>query len=756
MRTVAKNVDEQNENELTVDSMEQEQTKAKPARKPRVSKRNPAPLAESELSPETVAAFEAEVDFSAVPESESLDPQDLEVQEFVRAEAEAEPEFEVDPELEPNARIDQAKELASGSNQAAEVTPAKKPKRSFLAALVSGVAAFFGGFFRRKKRVEAIEEVAPPLTEEQKRALLSMRLQELAEEQSKADEFSAAADAKQDLIQSIDSTILDVESWIQKLERSYFWKAQQKMEGFLSKAKSDIAEYEGLVRSLELPEKGTLKKLRQTFHKGLMITTGIALVPVFLLYFIPWFARVDLFSWLLGALRSPWFIAGVAITTAVVIGFRLLLIKLLGKKKKEKTASKKGRFSLPALVALIPLAIYGLYRIKEWLLIIVVPIIEDIRPLTLLIIGIFFVFALLTLLIGYYQGWSVFRRQVTEEFARLDNVVQGYVKTKQELSRLEFLYVQTEEWMKILAHTLYRPWKIHPDWKTSSQLQTSSESFPMALRVAQAVETDPAQTAQLQRLIARRLLTQGWRSEAFDRSISQIGRALGYEDSKISPELLDADLPHQPNNSRKLVLKYFEHSAQTAADGYLDLEGPAVFEDNKRPRPSDAYLLEVARAQLTELIESTQGAALSEARPSVQQIIRNPLAELVTTDLESVSDIEVSDWDDFLSDALGVEEILQPPLGVLSFSEEGLKSRGNDSPTSKVLVPERFATSVPISNSDSLEVVSIPGNQVFKAAEIIVRMDVSAPLPFHHVALIQKAGLAPARPASVEEASDDL
>lgn len=755
MRTVAKGIDQQNENEFTANPIEQEQTKVKPARKPRVSKRNPAPLSDSELSPETVAAFEAEVDFSDVPENEShVDPKDQEVKEF--SEAATEPELVVDPELESQEAADQAEEALSGSSKEPEAKSAKKPKRSLFAALVSGVAAFFGGLFRRKKRLEPIVEAAPPLTEEQKRTLLSMRLQELSEEQAKAEEFSAAADAKQDLIQSIDSTILDVESWVQKLERSYFWKAQQKMEGFLSKAKSDIAEYEGLVRSLALPEKGTLKKLRQTFHKGLMITTGIALVPVFLLYFIPWFARVDLFSWLLGALRSPWFIAGVAIVTAVVIGFRLLLIKLLGKKKKEKTANKKGRFSLPALVALIPLAIYGLYRIKEWLLIIVVPIIEDIRPLSLLIIGILFVFALLTLLIGYYQGWSVFRRQVTEEFARLDNVVQGYVKTKQELSRLEFLYVQTEEWMKILAHTLYRPWKIHPDWKTSNQLQTSSESFPMALRVAQAVETDPAQTAQLQRLIARRLLTQGWRSEAFDRSLSQIGRALGYEDSKISPELLDADLPHQPNNSRKLVLKYFEHSAQTAADGYLDLEGPASFEENKRPRPSDAYLLEVARAQLTELIESTQGAALSEARPSVQQIVRNPLAELVTTDLESASDIEVSDWDNFLSDALGVEEILQPPLGVLSFSEEGLKSKSGDSPTSKVLVPERFAESVPLSNSDSLEVVSILGNQVFKAAEIIVRMDVSAPLPFHHVALIQKAGQAPVRPASVEEANDDL
>ncbi|MEY4990177.1 MAG: hypothetical protein RIS08_403 [Actinomycetota bacterium] len=627
-----------------------------------------------------------------------------------------------------------------------------------------GVFARLHGYLRslfRPKKVTA-EAVAPEpeLTVEEKQKLLDDKLARLNQEQKNAALFSQTAEQKQELIQEFDTRLTEVESWIQKLERSYFWKIQQRMDAALAQARSDISEYESLVRSLELPEKGTLRRLRETFHKGLMVTTALTLLPVAILYFIPWFARVDVVGWLSDALQSPWFVATVVLIAASVFGVRALLSKLLGKNKQQEKSSVWRRLRLPFVIAALPLLIFGLNRVKDWLLLVVVPVIEEIRPLTLLVLGILYIFSVLTLLVAYYRGWSIFRRQVTEEFSRLDNVVQGYVKTKQELARLEFLYRQTEEWLKILAHTLYRPWKIHPDWKTSNELQTSSESFPVALRVAQAVESDPAQTAQLQRLIARRLLTQGWRSQAFEKSLSRIGAALGYEESKISPELLDADLPHQPNNSRSLVLRYFEHSAQTASDGFLDLGDAFSRDANQRPAPSDIYLLDVARAQLSELIASTQGAALSEARPNVQQIVKNPLSDLGKSEFDSSDLIEVSNWDEFLSDSLGVAEVIQPPLGILSFSEEGLKAKSAESTESKILVPERFANSVPKANAKSVEVVAIPGSQAYKAAEIIVRIDVSGPLPFSHSALTQKASRhAKSQPvpiASPEEHNDDL
>lgn len=652
--------------------------------------------------------------------------------------------------------IDSDVEQDEQGQGAVSSSPIIARRRSSVVRHFKGIGGFLSRIFGRKKLEVAVEPEVRELTREEKLEILSTNQILLTEELAKIADFTARAEQKQELLQTLDSTLLDVETYVQKVERSYFWKAEKRMQESLATANSDIAEYESLVRSLELPERGKMLSLRKKFHKGLTITFLISLIPVFLLFFIPWVARADFFGWLVDAFRSPWFLPLVAVSTAVVIGFRLLLIRLLG--AKTRSSVNRGWFKLPALIALAPLAVFGLYRIQEWLLIFVVPIIERIRLVSLLVVGILFFFGVLTLLIGYYQGWSVFRRQVTEEFSRLDNVVQGYVKTKQELSRLEFLYKQTQEWMQILAHTLHRPWKIHPDWKSSNQLHTSSESFPLALRVAQAVETDVAQTAQLQRLVAKRLLTQGWRAEAFERAISNIGKSLGYEESKISPELLDADLPHQPNNSRRLVLKYFEHSSQTAIDGYLDLEDsfrPA--EEDQKPRPNDHYLVDVARAQLSSLIESTQGVDLAEAKPSVQQIVRNPVSDLVMSELENRSDIEVSNWDDFLSDALGVEETLQPPLGVLSFSEEGLKAKSPEAPSSKILVPERFVSSIPESNSSSLSVVSIKGDQVLRAAEVIVRMDVSDPIPFSHVALIQNSqSVRRAEVLDTSESNDDL
>jgi hypothetical protein len=373
------------------------------------------------------------------------------------------------------------------------------------------------------------------------------------------------------------------------------------------------------------------------------------------------------------------------------------------------------------------------------------------------VILILFTFLTLALLILYYQGWSVFRRVVTEEMSRLDNVVAGYVKTRQELGRLQFLYGQTIDWMKLLAHTLYRPWKIHPDWKSPNQAQAVSESFPMALRVAQAVENDASESAQLRRTIAHRLLVQGWRTAAFESSLSEIGSYLGYEPDKVNPEFLDSDLPHQPNNSRKLVLEYFEHSAETGLLGTLDLSNkPADPESvGSKPLPSDVYLVEVARGQLKYLIKTTQGSALAQARPSVQQIVSNPLSDLTDSEIET-KNIEVSDWDQFLAEGLGIEDQTQPPIGVLAFTNEGRKSKSPEGVTSQVLVPGRFAASLPVAASENLKVVPLESREQNQPAELMLRFDVVGPLPFNHVTLIQNASLVRFTAPAPEEQNDDL
>lgn len=604
--------------------------------------------------------------------------------------------------------------------------------------------------FRRKAKIELNEQVPIELFDAKWARSAADQIRKLQSQRTTA---KNSAEMLQNRLSQLEQEQLRMETWIEGLKRSYYWKLEQVMEQNLGQAKSDISEYEGLVRALELPEKGALRTLREKFHKGLIINFLTFATPTFLLYFIPWFSRVDLFRWLVDLLRSPLFILLVVTTGAIVAGVFLLMRKVIGPKK----VSLKKTLKWTTISMLVPGTIYALFRFKDFLLIFVTPVIEEIRPTALWVILILFTFLTLSLLIVYYQGWSVFRRVVTEEMSRLDNVVAGYVKTRQELGRLEFLYGQTIDWMKLLAHTLYRPWKIHPDWKSPNQAQAMSESFPMALRVAQAVENDASESAQLRRTIAHRLLVQGWRTEAFERSLSEIGKYLGYEPDKVNPELLDSDLPHQPNNARKLVLEYFEHSADTAHLGTLDLSNRPADPANvgSKPLPSDVYLVEVARDQLKYLIEKTQGSALAQSRPSVQQIVKNPLSELTESETEA-ENLEVSDWDNFLSEGLGIEDQTQPPIGVLAFTNEGRKANSPQGVTSQVLVPGRFANSLPKAAADNLKVVPLEDSGQNPPAELVLRFDVVGPLPFNHVTLVQNATRVRAFDPVSEEANDDL
>ena len=662
---------------------------------------------------------------------------------------EAEPEEdwleEQDDEFNPEDEIDEH-ELEIAEEVPVTSKPVKVKKPNFLVRFWRWLTSPF----RRKPKADLSQSAPLEVFDEKWAKSAAAEIRKLRDQRITA---SDSAERIQGQLSQLEQEQVRIETWLEGLKRSYYWKLEQRMEQNLGQAKSDIAEYESLVRALELPEKGTLRTLREKFHKGLMINFLTFAIPTFLLYFIPWFSRVDLFRWLVDLLRSPLFIVLVVTIGAVVAGVFLLLRKVIGPKK----VPLKKTLKWTTISMLIPGLIYALFRFKDFLLIFVTPLIEQIRPTALWVILILFTFLTLAFLIIYYQGWSVFRRVVTEEMSRLDNVVAGYVKTRQELGRLEFLYGQTIDWMKLLAHTLYRPWKIHPDWKSPNQAQAVSESFPMALRVAQAVENDASESAQLRRTIAHRLLVQGWRTAAFERSLSEIGRYLGYEPDKVNPELLDSDLPHQPNNARKLVLEYFEHSATTAHLGTLDLSNkPAAPESvGSKPLPSDVYLVEVAREQLKYLIEKTQGSALAQARPSVQQIVSNPLSELAESETESES-LEVSDWDEFLAEGLGIEDQTQPPIGVLAFTNEGRKASSPEKVTSQVLVPGRFANSLPTAAAENLKVVPLEDNEQNQPAELMLRFDVVGPLPFNHVTLVQNATRARAVNPVPEEENDDL
>lgn len=630
-----------------------------------------------------------------------------------------------------------------------EAEPASKAKKK--AASQALVAPARPSFFRRlwnrltRKKPEATparEPVAVAAKPVNLKRELAKKQAALGRAQKVAERESAEAEKLQERLASQHDELERVRSWVEGLERSYFWNVRKTMAGNLDRAKADLRFYEESVENVELPERGDLVKHRMRFHKNFGLGLVIFGIPTGLLFFIPWFAEAVMPVWLLEFLNSGFFsvmVAGLFALTAGIVG----IIRRAGGKDKM-TWWRMIRIS--AIVVAIPMVIFGISRLQEWLLTHVVPLIDRWFGAALTALGVSFFFYVLGILAYYYSGWSQFSRQVTEQLTRLDNVEKGYVHSQKEIRRLEALYQQTSDWLELLAHSLYRPWKVDPDWETSNELKITSETFPFALRVAHAVDSETSQIANLERLIGQRLMTQGWRNEAFEHSLAEIGKQMGFDEGHVTPEFLDADLPHQTNNSRALIKSFFEQSATTAKKGAPQLVDEAGPTKDGHVRFSDNYLVEVARRRLRELIEKTQSSVLSEARPAVEQIVDDPLQDIRfdTSVIDSKSTAQ--DWDDFLKDALGYEEVMQPPLSTMTFTDEGALAKDPESAQTHILIPERLKASAPSPKSDSVKIHALPDQGKSRSVELIVRLDVVGPVPFGHVRMVENASHRPNLP----------
>lgn len=651
-------------------------------------------------------------------------------------------------------------ELSAEEARATQAEPQEEALAEEIAKAViadkrpSALRRLWNWLTRRKAKADPVPEV--PVVVEKPRNLkrdLAKKEAALARAQKIAERESVEAEKLQTRLESQHEELERVRSWVEGLERSYFWNVRKTMAGHLDRAKADLRFYEESVENVELPERGDLVKHRMRFHKNFGIGLLIFGIPTALLFFIPWFAEATMPVWLLEFLNSGFFsvmVAGLLALTAGIVG----IIRRAGGKEKM-TWWRMIRIS--AIVVAIPMVIFGIARIQEWLLTYVVPLIDRWFGAALTAIGVSFFFYVLGILAYYYSGWSQFSRQVTEQLTRLNNVEKGYVHSQKEIRRLEALYQQTSDWLELLAHSLYRPWKVDPDWETSNELRITSETFPFALRVAHAVDSETSQIANLERLIGQRLMTQGWRNEAFEHTLAEIGKQMGFDEEHVTPEFLDADLPHQTNNSRALIKSFFEQSATTAQKGVPQLVDETGPTHDGHARFSDNYLVEVARRRLRELIEKTQSSVLSEARPAVEQIVEDPLRE-IRFDTSVIDGKSTSqDWDDFLKDALGYEEVAQPPLSTMTFTDEGALAKDPESAQTHVLIPERLKASAPKPQSDSVKIHALPDQGKSRSVELIVRFDVVGPVPFGHVRMVENATYRPTLPqTSVDDDDSEL
>ena len=647
------------------------------------------------------------------------------------SETEFEAELEVEQELEENI------ETVVDSQPSVQ----KAPRRGFF--------SWLGGLFKsKKKNVVEIDEpevsdvpavvIPEGLLESDLELSAADVKKELAKQRRESRELSESRErleaevaAKSEQMVVYAEQVDRITAWANQVSRTFIWKVQEEMDKNLGAAKADMAVHEAAVKDLKIIEPGRLLELRKRFHKSLtwaLVICGALITAVSIIRFREEIPRLD---WL-SVLYDPNISGPILIfVLALIVGLVILLSR-----RSKSDAPKLTRIIWPSLLSiLVGVIIWDSSRENSFMQTVVNPFIDQHYTEILTALGSIWILWVITSLIAYYRDYSIFNREVETQILALEGVIEGYVKTQQEISRLGLLYRQTNDWLEILANALYRPWKTHPEWGTSKEFTNHYDTFPFALRVAQAREGADARMQELERIIGSRLLTQGWRNDAFEDLVAQVGAEMGLPPGKFVVDLLDNDLPHQTNNSRALLKRFLTHSAKTSYSGEVDLGANSAPPQVGKPEPTDRYLVEVARKRLLDLIEKTQSVAISAARPRVEQIVDDPLVSL-RADSAGVDEFDPTEsWDEFLTDSLGADSVDESPLGVLSFTEEGRMKNLPSKVQSFVLVPKRLEKSLPNISSDRINVVPL-GDDRPRSLEIIARIDVVGPADLGSVALL--------------------
>lgn len=562
----------------------------------------------------------------------------------------------------------------------------------------------------------APREEAPLLTP------ASARKELRALKSSRRSQATAVKDAEENAqkvqkeITANDKSVAAINDWVGRFDRSFQWKLQQTLDRQLTQAKQDLTAYEASAKNVQDFEPGRLAQLRKKFHRSAGIFFFFAFTLAFWVVLLPILFRIPKLD-ALETFYDPRLSAPVIILTVVaVIGTVLLVRRGLGKD------IVKNSTIVIWVAGLIGIVILVLPALQEMIRQVVIPFLEQHMVATLLaIVAAVTLWTVISLAV-YHQGWSTYRREVATQLAKLVAVIDGYVESQQEVHRLELLHEQTNEWLRILAHALYRPWATDPEWEVGRAKESQFQDFPFALRVAEVEDPVGAKSAELERIIASKLLVQGWRADAFKDLVSQVGVARGLAADAFSVASLDKDLPHQTNNTRNVMRTTLEDAANVTAEG-----GDAP--------PKSRFLIEVARSRLLELIEQTQSVALSAARPNVRQIVFDPL-EHVALDSGTVTDGDQSqNWDGFLKESLGAEEIAQPPLGILNFTPEGQMEKVGETPSTYILIPQRLAGALPEEGYQGIQMVPVSDNSS-RPVEIIARIDVAGSMEGSRIRLL--------------------
>jgi hypothetical protein len=552
------------------------------------------------------------------------------------------------------------------------------------------------------------------LSPNQLRKLLTATRKEHKEEVNAANLAEAEMHSSLDASEKFAISLQDLTEQQDAINRSYLGQVKTRMSAELEKAKEDLVTHRSNIESLQILDQDTLLTLRKQFHKSFGTVSKHVLF---------WVVLVTMFANIKSLPNLAFFrniydhnTSGPVIIaiTVLVIGLSSIVRRYL--KLAKLSARAYAKFVL--WVSLIGAFLYFLPLISPW-------IDQNISPFLRyhfweIMSGLlsFWVISLFLILARYYSGWSEFRRAVQLQVHQLRGVIEGYVKTQQEIARLNILHRQVMDWMELIASAVYKPWQVNPDWGSKNEYSAHFETFPFALRVAQAQEGSSVNMAALENDIARSLLVPGWREDAFEDLIQNIAQSMGLDPTKFNTELLDHDLPHQSNNSRELIKRFFG-------------EGDKMKQESIRP-----VLTEVAKRRLLTLVNTTQSQLVSTSRPRVEQILDDPLASLRDDPLGIEPYDPSESWDDFLRESLGTDSIEQVPLGPLNFNLKGRMAGATGRLKTFIVAPKRFQESLPaIADPEHVELVSI-GDDKPRSVEILARIDISDQVPFDHLTVM--------------------
>ena len=574
----------------------------------------------------------------------------------------------------------------------------------------------------------------PPLSNSNLTQRLEQRREELESLTSRLELIEQAMELRADSVQRIETSKTQAMEWLARVQSSFVWKLKASLGAERAIANQQLRQMEQDVASVKLPEKGVLAKLQSQFVSNFLKSWIVPLVTMLVVYLIPWSFTVPKIPEL-AALYDP-ATAGPVLAGVILflLGLSALIVYLFNRDKFPTT-----KFLVwVAIIAIAGVLIYQLNFLEPWLRYELAPwLVKNFWNFLIFSVLLLFV-SILSVLIFYYSKWSQFRREVDLQLTRMQNVVRGYVAVKQELKRLESLHQQAEDWLALLASAVHRPWKVDPRWLEEPNASYDLAHTPSALRIARAVDSGDSKTSALERTIGEKLLVRGWRKAAFEDMVGKIGAALGANPANFNVETLDGDLPHLPNNHRKIVAAFLQQTANNEADGTIDFSSPMADPDAPGGvRSTDKYMREIALDRIRALLRDAQMNAIRVQRPDVEPLGGN---DNLRFDFDETGFDELQtkrSWDEFLSESLGTVDEAQPPLSPMIFTTRGKSQRLHEQVQSYLIAPTRIESTIPSVKTSKVKVVP-SGVSKPRRVEVIARVDVSSPVTLDTLTLFSR------------------